>query len=312
MWLSKNPEEKAPGVPKSSGGAGQLKRHWSEYPEETILKDIPKKARDLAIKSFGKPDNTTYEFLDGEIGEMTQEEKSYLTEAKDDKERKKREGIVRKIGAGTINPKTGRKQYPIPLMIAAGAMIIGAVAKGISGSKKRKAQRAAMRAEQAETQANIDATKKDFVQGKIMAGQEVQAQGRLGAIEQKGAFDAFVTDAQKSVIPEGDFVKKQKGLQTGVAKQQNLLVADAMKTSANTASDMQMATTDQQNVNNARAMGELQTTNDRILASLKRSKGAIGKQIAGTKGLVNVFTDALGGASQGLGMAANIYGGGVV
>jgi actin-related protein len=275
-----------------------------------VLSNLPKKARDLAIKSFGKPDNTTYEFLDGEIGEMTQQEKGYLTEAKDDKERKKREEIVRKIGEGKVNPKTGRKQYLIPIAVAAGAMIIGGVAKMVSGGAKRKAQRSAMRAEQAEIQQNIDATKQDFTGAKTMAGQEVQAQGRMDAITQKGQFDTFVSEAAKSVVPEGDYVKKQKGLQTGVGKENELIVEDAMKTSANTQTDIQMATVDQQNANNARSMDELQTTSDRILESLKRGKGQVGKQIKASKSNLNIFTDALSGSSQGLSLAANVYGGG--
>jgi len=278
--------------------------------EKAILRQS-EEARNLAIKAFGSPDNTIWEFQDGEVGEMTQQEKGYLEESKDDKERKKRENVVRSIGSGEKNPKTGRKKYIIPLAVAAGAMIIGGAAKMIGGHSKRKAQRSAMRAEQKEMQENIDQTKTDFTGAKKMAGQEFQAQQTMDSITQRGTFDAFVADAAKSVVPEGDYVKKQKGLQTGVGAEANAVVDESMSSTANTQSEIQIATANQQTANNSRAMDEMQTSSDRILESLKRGKNQIGKQIAGTKGMLNVFTDALGGASQGLSTAASLYGGGI-
>ena len=315
LW---SPEEQIYNELKHFDGKDIMPNRDVPSPEEGILKDInkgnskqSKEARDLAIKAFGNPDNTTYEFQDGEVGEMTQQEKSYLTESKDDKERKKRENVVRSIGSGEENPKTGRKKYIIPLAVAAGAMIIGGAAKMIGGHSKRKAQRSAMRAEQKEIQENIDQTKTDFTGAKKMAGREFQAQQTMDSITQKGTFDAFVADAAKSVVPEGDYVKKQKGLQTGVGAEANAVEDESMSSTANTQSEIQIATANQQTANNSRAMDEMQTSSDRILESLKRGKKQIGKQIAGTKGMLNVFTDALGGASQGLSTAASIYGGGI-
>ena len=267
-----------------------------------------KEARNLALKAFGKPDSRTWKFRDGEVGEMTTQERDYLLAYKNDKDRKRREEVVRTIGEGKINPKTGRKMYPIPLAVIAGAAIVGGAAKAISGAKKRKDQRAAMRAEKQQIKEQIRNVKADFTKAKTIAGQEVQSRAQMDAIKERGAFDSFVAEASKSIVPEGAFIKKQKGLQTGQGAMMEESITSALDSSAMQQANISVAQRTQQDAETARTMDELQTTADRTIESLRRGKQAIDRNIQNTRGLTNVFTDVLGGASQGVSMVSNVYG----
>lgn len=264
-------------------------------------------AKEIAMESAGKPDTHIYQSKSGEEWEVNQAEYDYLMQT--DRPSREREEVIKTIGAGTISKKTGRRRFFIisgtALAVIAG---VGAVAGVASGMSKRKKQRDALKTQKeglGEQIAEVRAEKKKY--GRQM-GQDVQSIAAYNKARKAAEFDEFLASAEKNIVPQGAVVDRQKGLQTGVAGQQEEIVTSALDKTAATKNTLSVMAQDESAKKVARGFDELKSSSDKIVASLRRGQDAVQTQIDSTKGFMNYFTDAVGGASSFLNIASSLGG----
>ena len=256
------------------------------------------------------PDEYLYHFSDGEIGEINVDEYHYLHNAKGKGDREKREKMVRTVGAGVVNPKTGRKQYFIittGLLLAAG---IGAAAKVVGGAIKRHQEKKAHLVEKKQINEKIAEVGAEKVKAGVQAGRSVQDIQQYNKLRKQSEFDSFTAEAEKAIVPQGAYVKKQKGLQTGAGEQAEDTVMAELNKQAKFKDESSVMVQNQTQAKNVQTMDEIKTSTDKIIASLRRGEEVVNNRIKQTGHWTNYAGDAVSGASMGVNLYSGMGGGG--
>jgi hypothetical protein len=129
---------------------------------------------DLANK--GRFGDTEVRIIDNDYAHVNKAESIVIDEYGD-------KGInwVKNAGAGTINPETGKKEYPLPMMIMAGAAIGGLINQGIGMYRSGKQQQLS-----GQSQVEMLGQTEDELQkliGNLPALREAQEEVALGGFE---------------------------------------------------------------------------------------------------------------------------------
>jgi hypothetical protein len=155
--------------------------------ERVIVEPLPPKEgkSDHDEAKFGRYGDDRMKRIDGALAHISPIEEDMSPED------------IKKYGAGTINPITGKKEYFAPLMVA-GAVIGGGIKLGgiLSGNKKKKAAREAAEKLKAQ-QLALAEEEKDLA---LEVGQQVSTYGQksIGLQSTAATEDIFAQSAQQT------------------------------------------------------------------------------------------------------------------